>query len=848
MPVSGWNGAWVAERLGIELEDAPGRAPLALADLVGLALRVNPKRPHLLVSTVLAKHVPTDPRLVQAAGHLLGLRVAEHLGRLGAEGSADVADRLRAALAVGAEGHVADLDGLVAATDAALAEVETGDGVVLGYAETATALGHLVGRALRLPSVHSTRRAVPGVSSVLGFEESHSHATTHLVLAEDPALLATPGPAVLVDDELSTGRTALATIRALHAHAPRAEYVVAALVDARREADRRHIAEVADELGTRISVVALAEGEVRVPEAAAAPEPEEDVAVRAHGSGELVPGADPGDAWPVGVRTSGRHGFAPSDEGPLADAAAAVAARVAERLDAAGVDAAGDVLVLGTEELMYAPLAVAAALRQAGRATYFSTTTRSPVQVRDVPGYAVRSGVRFLAHDRDADGYGEADRFAYNVAARDWAAIVVVLDRPTATAPLTAPAGMLAALAPHAPHVLPVVLPVDPPGARPLRGPAFGSYAPDEVAWLLQDLSHVRLEGDREERERRIQSGEAHYAESLPTEYRPDAAYRELYDEQVVAVADRVAAAVVTVSELARRERGRDDLVLVSLARAGTPIGILMRRWAARQGWDWPHHAVSIVRDRGIDLVALRWIADRYDPARVLVVDGWTGKGAIARELVAAIEGAGGANDVLRLGEPGAGVGAGFSADLAVLADPGECVPLHGTRDDFLIPSACLNSTVSGLVSRTVLNDELIGPHELHGAKFYAELADEDVSAAYLDAVSARFDDVEAEAVADAARLQRTDRTPTWSGWASAEKLQVELGLPSVNLVKPGVGETTRVLLRRVPWRVVVAPGREQDLRHVRLLAADRGVPVVEDPSLPYSCVGIIRPTEQDGS
>jgi adenine/guanine phosphoribosyltransferase-like PRPP-binding protein len=395
--VSGWNGTWVADRLGIELEDAPGRAPLALADLVGLALRVNPKRPHLLVSTVLAKHVPTDPRLVRAAGHLLGLRVAEHLGRLEADGSADVAARLRSALAVGAGEPAADLDGLATATDAALAAVEPGDGVVLGYAETATALGHLVGRAVGLPSVYSTRRVVPGVPRVLGFEESHSHATTHLVLAEDPALLATPGPAVLVDDELSTGRTALATIRALHAHAPRAEYVVAALVDARRAADREHIARVADELGARISVVALAEGEVRVPEAAVAPEPEpqpqsqpeHDAVVDARPSGALVPGADPGDAWPVGVRTSGRHGFVPSDEAPLADAAAAVAARVGERLDAAGVDAAGDVLVLGTEELMYAPLAVAEALRRAGRATYFSTTTRSPVQVRDVPGCAL---------------------------------------------------------------------------------------------------------------------------------------------------------------------------------------------------------------------------------------------------------------------------------------------------------------------------------------------------------------------------------------------------------------------------------------------------------------------------
>ncbi len=39
----------------------------------------------------------------------------------------------------------------------------------------------------------------------------------------------------------------------------------------------------------------------------------------------------------------------------------------------------------------------------------------------------------------------------------------------------------------------------------PLTGPEFGSYAPDEVTWLLKDLSHADLEGDIAEREARIQ-------------------------------------------------------------------------------------------------------------------------------------------------------------------------------------------------------------------------------------------------------------------------------------------------------------------------------------------------------
>jgi hypothetical protein len=41
---------------------------------------------------------------------------------------------------------------------------------------------------------------------------------------------------------------------------------------------------------------------------------------------------------------------------------------------------------------------------------------------------------------------------------------------------------------------------------------------------------------------------------------------------------------------------------------------------------------------------------------------------------------------------------------------------------------------------------------------------------------------------------------------------------------------------------VLVRPNAEGDLRHVILLAEQRGVPVEEVPGLPYSCIGLIRP------
>ncbi|MBJ8339194.1 cysteine protease StiP family protein [Antrihabitans sp. YC3-6] len=363
----------------------------------------------------------------------------------------------------------------------------------------------------------------------------------------------------------------------------------------------------------------------------------------------------------------------------------------------------------------------------------------------------------------------------------------------------------------------------------PLHGPEFGSYAAEEVSWLLKDLSHLDLEADITYREKRIQSGEAHYAESLPIEYQPDAAYRELFDTVLRSSSERLALAVGVVTDLVLHERG-NDIVLVSLARAGTPIGILMRRWAKRvHGLDIPHYAVSIVRDRGIDAAALDYLARHHDSESVVFVDGWTGKGAIARELTAALL------DYHREG------GALFNDDLAVLADPGYCARTYGTRDDFLIASACLNSTVSGLVSRTVLNDTVIGPGEFHGAKFYSELASEDVSNHLLDTVTASFPAVREQVPTALADILDSDRTPTWAGWRSVEKVREEYGISTVNFVKPGVGETTRVLLRRVPWRVLVRDLEAPEHAHIRLLAEARGVPVDEVADLAYSCMGLVK-------
>ncbi|WP_394434492.1 phosphoribosyltransferase [Streptomyces sp. SGAir0957] len=794
-----WSGTWVAERLGVELAGDQG-----LTELLGLALRRNPKRAHLLVSNVLGKHVPQRPSVIWHAGRELGLRVRELLG-----------------------------------------EEAAARAVVLGYAETATGLGHSVADGLALaPYLHSTRRPVDGVACAGGFEESHSHATSHLLLPEDPELLAGDGPLVLVDDEFSTGNTVLNTIRALHGLHARAHYVIVALVDMRSPGDQGRLDAFAEEIGARVDLVVGAQGSVRLPEgvlekgqALVAAHEGADVPAARRERGEIVRVGDLG--WPAGVPDGGRHGFTPAHRARLEAALPALAERLAPH-------ARGRVLVLGNEELMYAPLRLATALEATGADVSCSTTTRSPVLAVDDPGYAIRTRLVFPAHDAPADGPGE--RYAYNVAGGGFDTVVVVLDSVGDRAELGAPGGLLERVAEHADRVVVVVLPSYVPSGtgaadaavqertpmslpEPLRGPAFSSYAPEEVGWLLQDLSDVTLEAPTEEREEAIQSGGAHYAESLPVEYQPSPRYQELFHAALDASAERIARAVGVVTETVLAERSPRP-VLVSLARAGTPVGVLMRRWALRRhGLELPHYAVSIVRGRGIDANALRWLAAHHDPADVVFVDGWTGKGAITRELAAAVAGF-----------------EGFDPEIAVLADPGSCVRTYGTREDFLIPSACLNSTVSGLISRTVLRSDLVGPDDFHGAKFYAELAGADVSRHFLDVVEERFEAVRDAVDADVKDMLGADRAPTWEGWAAVERISEEYGIHDVNLVKPGVGETTRVLLRRVPWKILARAGAGADLAHVRLLAEQRGVPVEEVAELPYTCVGLIHPRYTRGA
>ncbi|MDE6233745.1 MAG: cysteine protease StiP family protein [Lachnospiraceae bacterium] len=341
------------------------------------------------------------------------------------------------------------------------------------------------------------------------------------------------------------------------------------------------------------------------------------------------------------------------------------------------------------------------------------------------------------------------------------------------------------------------------------------SYKESDVVLLLKDITGLVEPQSTEVRERLIQSGR-HYCEMLPIEYVPTEKYMEAYREALWAYSKPTALAIGKLADKVISKKG-ENVVLVSLARAGIPIGILLKRYIKKKyNLEVMHYSISIIRGKGIDENAMKYLLSRHKAEELQFVDGWIGKGAILNELK---------KDIAQYEN--------VSSDIAVVADPANVTELCGTHNDILIPSACLNCTVSGLISRTFLRDDIIGPDDFHGAVYYGELEDSDLSYDFIDSIESQFE----------INSETDEKIISGSGIEEVRKIAEEFHIQDINLIKPGIGETTRVLLRRVPWKVLVNTDYKGDdsLKHIIRLAEEKGVPVEYYPLVHYRVCGIIK-------
>lgn len=349
-----------------------------------------------------------------------------------------------------------------------------------------------------------------------------------------------------------------------------------------------------------------------------------------------------------------------------------------------------------------------------------------------------------------------------------------------------------------------------------------GSYDPEDIVFLLNPLDiHTT---NVEEKEKAIQSGQKHYSEMISAESPPSDEYKSIFEQAMVTGAERFGHDVASLA-LALSEQIEGPITLASLVRAGAPAGILLNRALKVLGRDVWHFGISIIRDHGLDEHAMKYILSQRPAEGLVFVDGWTGKGAISSQLEKSYR--------------------DFStkeARLIVLADPCGRAWMAASGDDWLIPSGILGSTVSGLISRTILNDTIRIAGSFHGCKLWNDLAPHDISKTFIDRVwpyVLKGLQVRKKAIwsdADRLRHQTTSK-------AAIDFVAQRHGVTNPNRIKPGIAEATRAVLRRMPEMVYLSSLQDPDLSAMVHLIEKQSIPfeIMPEEIAPYRAITLIK-------
>lgn len=227
-------------------------------------------------------------------------------------------------------------------------------------------------------------------------------------------------------------------------------------------------------------------------------------------------------------------------------------------------------------------------------------------------------------------------------------------------------------------------------------------FSPEDVTILLEESNIVPITID--EKEANIREG-VHYSEMIIKEL-PLSNYHlqiaaQMYDQTL---SDNVQRLANTIHQDAQGE----DIVLLSLVRAGIPLGIGINQAIKSLGCERvKHYAISIIRDVGIDHVAMQYVLEQHPGAEIYFVDGWTGKGSISVQLYESLTRASYWKD--------------REIKFVVYSDPAKTAWLSVEESDIALPFGLYNSVGFGLLSRTVApKDE----YSFHGAALQEHLKD----------------------------------------------------------------------------------------------------------------------------
>ena len=349
-----------------------------------------------------------------------------------------------------------------------------------------------------------------------------------------------------------------------------------------------------------------------------------------------------------------------------------------------------------------------------------------------------------------------------------------------------------------------------------------GSYKEDCI-FLLKDLTGEFKEISIEEKEKLIARGIS-YSNFISKEEIPTEEVEDLFFDMVEKYSEKIAEYVSVLAEKIYKDKD-SGLVIVSLARAGTPYGILIKKYLKfKYNIEIPHYSISIIRGKGIDFNAIKYILEHNENTNIQFVDGWTGKGSIINELKTSIDRFNDENNK------------NVDSSLAVIADPARRCNIYGTRDDIAVPNSILNSTASGLISRTILNDEFINAGDFHGAINIEYLKEYDYSQYYVEQIAKHFK--KDNSVGDTKSIDLNYAKDI------TQRIQKLYNVEDINKIKLSIGEASRVLLRRKARVILLNDINDIEVQQLVLLAKAKNVPIEEYRECEYRAIAIIDEME----
>lgn len=242
--------------------------------------------------------------------------------------------------------------------------------LIIGFAETATAIGAQVAMSLKMPYIQTTREIIEGVE-YLFFSEEHSHATEQKLIKNDiDAAAVNTDRIVFVEDEVTTGKTILNIISILEKEYPaKFHYSVASLLNGMSEEHLNQYSEKNIDLLYLVKTDHSSYGEI-------ADTLKDDGEYYISEIGEVDY-----TTLTVGKYVNTRR---LTDNETYKSALEALCSKVVKALETV---VGKNVLVMGTEECMYPALYVGARLEGNGCMVKCHSTTRSPIAVSKATDY-----------------------------------------------------------------------------------------------------------------------------------------------------------------------------------------------------------------------------------------------------------------------------------------------------------------------------------------------------------------------------------------------------------------------------------------------------------------------------